>query len=65
MNSRLKWIEYQGKKIFFPDFSGLKDTELISTIKEGDEQMLKQPAGILLTIANMTNVKLTPVVKEA
>jgi hypothetical protein len=57
---RSEWIEYQGKKIFFQDFSKLfyNSTSVIAELNEVQQIVLAQPENSVLVLTDMrdTNV---------
>jgi hypothetical protein len=57
---RSEWIEYQGKKIFFQDFSKLfyNSTAVIAELNEVQQIVLAQPKNSVLVLTDMrdTNV---------
>ncbi len=54
---RSKWIEYQGKKIFYQDFSGLfyNYDAVKEELAEVQKIVIAQPLGSLLVLSNFTD----------
>jgi hypothetical protein len=57
---RSKWIEYQGKKIFYQDFSGLfYNSEAVKKeLNEVQEIVLAQPPNSLLVLADFRDTQI-------
>lgn len=66
-----KWIEYNGKKIFYQDFSNLfyNEQAVMEELKEVQAIVLSQPENSTLVMSNFTNTEITmnlmPVLNES
>lgn len=66
-----KWIEYNGKKIFYQDFSNnfFNEKAVIEELGEVQEIVLSQPENSTLVLSNFSNTevttKLMPLLNEA
>ncbi len=58
---RSKWIEYQGKRIFYQDFSNLmyNSEALLSELAAVQEVVLTQPLNSVLVLADFRNTQIT------
>ena len=58
-----KWIEYNGKKIFYQDFSNhfFNDKAVIEELKEVEAVILGEPENSTLVISNFTNTEVTSI----
>ncbi len=48
MGNRVQWIEHQGKRILFCDYSNQDEEEYIQTLAETETEVLKQEPGTLI-----------------
>lgn len=66
-----KWIEFNGKNIFYQDFSNnfFNENAVIDELQQVQEIVLSQPENSVLVISNFSNTELTtslmPVLNEA
>jgi hypothetical protein len=66
MSDRVKWIEEQGVKILFVDYSGLDEKKYLEVAEEFKNTVLAQPAGVIVNnIVDITNTFITEVVRNA
>jgi len=56
-----KWIEYNGKQIFYQDFSNnfFNEQAVMDELKEVQAIVLSQPEDSVLVISNFTNTEIT------
>ncbi|MBP6179111.1 MAG: hypothetical protein KA473_03200 [Anaerolineales bacterium] len=68
---RSKWIEHNGKRIFYQDFSNLfyNGSAVKKELDEVQEIVLAEPEGSVLVLSNFSNTEITselmPVLNEA
>jgi hypothetical protein len=66
-----KWVEHNGKQIFYQDFSNyfFNEKAVIEELKEVQEIVLAQPADSVLILSNFSNTEITaslmPILNEA
>lgn len=63
----IKWIEHNGKKILFEDYSNLSGDKLLPTLYESEEVLKKtiQPVPVLLNFSSsLTNEKFLSEIKR-
>ncbi|HAX69271.1 MAG TPA: hypothetical protein PK152_12730 [Anaerolineales bacterium] len=66
-----KWVEYNGKSIFYQDFSNhfFNEQAVIEELKQVQEIVLSQPEYSLLVISNFSNTEITsslmPILNES
>jgi hypothetical protein len=57
---RVRFIEHRGHRVLLLDYSGLRDEQqMLEMIEERTELVSKEPAGSVLTLADLTGVQLT------
>jgi hypothetical protein len=66
-----KWIEYNGKQIFYQDFSNhfFNEKSVIEELKAVQEIVMSQPENSALVLSNFTNTEITsslmPIMNES
>jgi hypothetical protein len=66
-----KWVEYNGKQIFFQDYSNFffNEQAVKKELTEAQDLVMKEPANSLLVLTNMSNTEVTlnlmPIFNEA
>ena len=65
MSERVKWIEHQGLKILYEDFSNLPEDEFIKEIQKVDKAMIESGDKDVFVLSNMVNVRMTDATKDA
>jgi hypothetical protein len=55
---RIRWIESNGKKILYSDYSGLNTTEELTAVLDGAVKMVKSSPTKVLSLVNFKNSKL-------
>lgn len=66
-----KWIEHNGKQIFYQDFSNnfFNENNIIEELKEVQAIVLSQPLDSVLVLSNFSNTEITsnlmPILNEA
>jgi PDZ domain-containing secreted protein len=63
MSDRVSWIEYNGAKILYADYSEASEEEFVKAIDEFKNELLKQTPGSVVTLTNITNATITNKVK--
>jgi hypothetical protein len=56
---RVRFIDYEGKKVFVTDLSGLVETGILPTLAEAARVIRSQPIGSLLTLTDISGTQLT------
>jgi hypothetical protein len=59
MSDRVSWIEHEGTKILYADYSDMSEEECIQTVEEFKNKLLEQTPGTVVTLTNMTNTVVT------
>jgi hypothetical protein len=68
---RSKWIEHNGKKIFYQDFSNLffNEQAVIEELNAVQETVMSQPENSVLVLSNFSNTEVTmnlmPILNES
>jgi hypothetical protein len=66
-----KWIEYNGKKIFYQDFSNhfFNEKAVIEELREVQSVVINQPMNSVLALSNFSNTEITanlmPILNES
>lgn len=55
MSERIKWIEYNGKKILHTDFSGLSGEDYLKLLDEHEKEIMKSKMSRVLVLNDITN----------
>ena len=65
MSDRVRWIEHQGLKILFEDFSSSSEDEFVKAIQAAERMMLESGDKIIYVLADSTDIRMTDPIKQA
>lgn len=65
MSSRVKWIDIDGVRCLYEDFSNLKEKEFIAELKEGEKALLAENSKVIYTLTNFSSSFMNNDIKKA
>ena len=64
MSSRVRWINVDGVRCLYEDFSNLRENDFVRELQEGEKALLAENSKVIFTLSNFTNSYMNNDVKK-